>query len=146
MPWVMVESYILGTIHTLTELVKPSETTGPGIQGPSPAFCSGIACLEEFSPQPFSAWPQSQLPVRRPYLRQLGFLLLQSQLKVRRRHTAVKPRTSPRLLGSQTSFIKMNFVPRGFDHGGVIVYLITVPMATGSQWEGTGIHQHLPVK
>lgn len=112
---------------------------------PFSCFLLGIAWLEEFSPQPFPAWPQSQLPIRSPYLRQLCFFLLQSQLKVRRRHTAAKPRRSPRLLTSQTSFMKMNFAPRGSDHGGVIVYSIAVPMATGSQWEGTGIHQHLPV-
>lgn len=144
--WCRNSFQTLGSIHILTELLKPSETWRPYIKGPS-AFSSGEAGLGELSPQPFFVCSKSQLPERSPYLRQLHFLFLRSQLKARRWHSAEEPIKSPRFLCGQASFIKMNFVPWGFVHGGVVVYLITVPMATGSQWEGNGyIYQHLPVK
>lgn len=42
--------YTLGTIHTLTVLVKLSETMLPGIQAPSSAFSSEEACPKDVPP------------------------------------------------------------------------------------------------
>lgn len=128
----MLESfYALGSIHTLTELAMPQ--TPQDLLYKALLLSPQKQAWKDLSPQAFSAWPKFQLPGRRPYLTQLHFLPLQGQLKVRRRHNAEKPRKFTRFLCDQVNFIKMNYVPRGFDRRGGVDCCITVPMATGSQ-------------